>query len=413
MIAAIFTVTTVLLPITSALATSATLVLTVPPTATITQSALVPETSGGAPTGGNAAVAAAIVGLTAIPVTLQNTGDATSANVRISPIGAGLNIQLWAIDTSGDWYDINVAGWGQGGFQVPFTSSPITTKVYAISDTTGDYSLTVNLVNVSDSLPAATPVTGTVTVVPAGSLAAAEFGVMNFSNVLGYDAGFVVSSDADASQYQSIVVKLYSGATLLQTDTADTTKFIGTKSFSAPFDVNGTFGYTADGYWANVRGTEYGKNLIPTRVVATVTLGNGKVLEATNTTLTGDTTLVVLPGSPAATVTLPPTASLVAKVAVQGNVLGATIAALAKTLNDNKAQAETAAPVSDTAGQVKGDSTVKAKTPAVHIATTDEPKTESIMNSALAWSIIPLLVIMFFVFWSIFGGRSGRRHRRN
>jgi hypothetical protein len=82
---------------------------------------------------------------------------------------------------------------------------------------------------------------------------------------------------------------------LLQTDTAIIPQFnanITGSQFSSPFDVFGTFNYAADGYWTNVRGAEYGQTLIPTSVVATVALANGKIVTATNTNLTGDTTTI-------------------------------------------------------------------------------------------------------------------------
>lgn len=122
-----------------------------------------------------------------------------------------------------------------------------------------------------------------------GALAAQDFGVMNASGVNGYTAGFGLT-DATLADAQSIVVQLYAGTTLLQTNTATTklgTDYPTATSFSGPFDVSGTFNYATDGYWTNVRGAEYGKTMVPTSVVATVTLTNGKVVTATNTNLTG------------------------------------------------------------------------------------------------------------------------------
>lgn len=122
-----------------------------------------------------------------------------------------------------------------------------------------------------------------------GTLSAEDFGVMIASGVKGYTAGFGLT-DATFAGATSVVMELYSGTTLLQTNTG--TALIGStilgNQISSPFDVFGTFDYTADGYWTNVRGSEYGQNLIPTRVVATVTLENGKVVTAENTNLTGD-----------------------------------------------------------------------------------------------------------------------------
>lgn len=121
-----------------------------------------------------------------------------------------------------------------------------------------------------------------------GALTAEDFGVMDQSNVSGYTAGFRLG-DADFDDVESITVRLYSGNRLLQTNTAtDKIEDLTGSQFSTPFDVFGTFDYEADGYWDNEREHEYGQNLVPTKVVAKVELENGKIMTATNTTLTGD-----------------------------------------------------------------------------------------------------------------------------
>lgn len=58
----------------------------------------------------NAAVEAAVAGLKPIKVTLATDVFGKTGNdaVRILPVNAGENIQLWAKDTSNNWYDINV-----------------------------------------------------------------------------------------------------------------------------------------------------------------------------------------------------------------------------------------------------------------------------------------------------------------
>ncbi len=126
------------------------------------------------------------------------------------------------------------------------------------------------------------------------SLAAEDFGVVNYDTGLGilkgYTAGFGVSNATLASS-TSVVVSLYSGATLLQTNTAIIPKFnadITGTQFSSPFDVSGNFDYVTDGYWTNVRQAEYGQTLPATRVVATVTLADGTIVTAENTILTGN-----------------------------------------------------------------------------------------------------------------------------
>lgn len=126
-----------------------------------------------------------------------------------------------------------------------------------------------------------------------GSLAAEDFGVVSYDTGLGmlkgYTAGFGLT-DATFAGVQSVVVQLFSGATLLQTNTATAQVGIditGTQ-ISSPFDVSGTFDYVTDGYWVNVREAQYGQSVPATRVVATVTLASGLVVTAENTILTGD-----------------------------------------------------------------------------------------------------------------------------
>lgn len=143
-----------------------------------------------------------------------------------------------------------------------------------------------------------------------GSLAAEDFGIVSYDTGLGilsgYTAGFGLT-DATFENAQSVVVELFAGDTLLQTNTA-TAQFaidvVGTQ-ISSPFDVSGTFDYVTDGYWVNVREAEFGQSVPATKIVATVTLENGKVVVATNTNLTGDpTTIYPVEGSPMVTVTV-------------------------------------------------------------------------------------------------------------
>lgn len=121
----------------------------------------------------------------------------------------------------------------------------------------------------------------------AGLLGAQDFGVMDFSGVKGYTAGFNLIN-ANLADITSATVQLYSGITLLQTNTASTSlAAFGGSQFSSPFDVLGSFDYIADGVWVNQRESEFGKTLVPTKVVGTVTLANGKIVTAENTSLTG------------------------------------------------------------------------------------------------------------------------------
>jgi hypothetical protein len=126
-----------------------------------------------------------------------------------------------------------------------------------------------------------------------GTLAAEDFGVVSYDTGLGmlrgYSAGFGLT-DATFEDAQSVVVQLFNGATLLQTNTG--TAKIGDEitgnQISSPFDVSGDFDYETDGFWVNDRESEYGQSVPATRVVATVVLANGKEVTAENTNLTGD-----------------------------------------------------------------------------------------------------------------------------
>ncbi len=132
---------------------------------------------------------------------------------------------------------------------------------------------------------------GTAVALP-GALAAEDFGVVNYATgngtLRGYTAGFGLAG-ATFTNVQSVVMKLYAGASLLQTNTSKaklTTDMSGTQ-ISSPFDVSGTFNYGTDGYWTNTRESQYGQSASATRVVATVVLASGKVVTAENTNLTG------------------------------------------------------------------------------------------------------------------------------
>lgn len=131
------------------------------------------------------------------------------------------------------------------------------------------------------------------TMTASSTLAADDFGVVSYDSGLGilagYTAGFSLTG-ATFENAQSVVVELFAGNTRLQRNTA-TAKvgidIVGSQ-ISTPFDVSGTFDYVTDGYWVNTRESEYGQSQPATKVVATVTLENGQVVSATNTTLTGD-----------------------------------------------------------------------------------------------------------------------------
>ena len=112
----------------------------------------------------NTALDTATASLTPIAITLENTGNATSDAVRIAPVGVTAHVQLWAKDTNGDWWDINISGWmPSAGIALPAGYTG-TTNVYIISDQAGTYPMTVKVVKASDST-VVTSASGTLTVI--------------------------------------------------------------------------------------------------------------------------------------------------------------------------------------------------------------------------------------------------------
>ena len=115
----------------------------------------------------NSAVETAIGELEPVKVTLATDiiGEAGYDKVRIAPVEAGKNIQFWAKDTSNNWYDINVDGWGPSdGFPLSADNYDVTTDVYILSNAVGTYELNVKLVNVDEDDDVLAEVSGTVTV---------------------------------------------------------------------------------------------------------------------------------------------------------------------------------------------------------------------------------------------------------
>ncbi len=211
-----------------------------------------------------------------------------------SPSGA--NVYTWVITSGsvvGDTVDFFANYTATPDAVVPQTVLHVVGTIAADGTMTGTWSDNYQGGDRSGTWASATGTAST------GVLHAEDFGVVEYNtgatgDLAGYTAGFGLIGATFAGA-TSVVVELYSGATLLQTNTAILSKFnadvTGTQ-FSSPFDVSGTFNYALDGYWTNVRGTEYGQTVPATKVVATVTLENGKVVTAENTILTGDPTTI-------------------------------------------------------------------------------------------------------------------------
>jgi len=114
----------------------------------------------------NSAVEEAINGLEPVKVTLATEilGEKGYDAVRIAPVGVEEHIQFWAKDTSGNWYDINVAGWGPGeGFELGDEyNDGVKTEIYILSDKVGTYDLHVKLVDVDNENAVIAEASGTV-----------------------------------------------------------------------------------------------------------------------------------------------------------------------------------------------------------------------------------------------------------
>ncbi len=227
-------------------------------------------------------------------VTLTQANDGTLTGNGGSPVGA--NVYTWVI-TSGTVSGNTIA------FSADYTATADAVTPLTVMQVNGTIALDGSMSGVwSDNYQGGARSGTFETVVGVAepimaTLAAEDFGVVSYDTGLGilkgYTAGFGLT-DATFENAQSVVIKLYSGATLLQTNTSTAQvgiDIVGTQ-ISTPFDVSGTFNYATDGYWVNVRAAEYGQTMPATKVVATVTLEDGQVVTAENTMLVGDPTTI-------------------------------------------------------------------------------------------------------------------------
>lgn len=136
-----------------------------------------------------------------------------------------------------------------------------------------------------------TGLTGDTSIFTKGNAEAADFGVMNFSDIIGYNIGFNLL-EAKASDVKSIEISLLNGEIVLATAVTNEllTQYPDAVTLSAPFDVLGSFDYTADKSWT-YSGWNGVDTDIPTQAKITVTFKNDIVKTVTNSNLTGDTTI--------------------------------------------------------------------------------------------------------------------------
>ncbi len=227
-------------------------------------------------------------------VTLAQSATGVLSGNGGSPVG--VNVYTWVITSgtvSGNVVDFYANYTATADAVTPLTTMHVVGTVATTGVMSGTWSD-----NYQSGTRSGTWTTASGTAQPIlGTLAAEDFSVVNYDTGLGmlkgYSAGFGLT-DATFEDVQSVVVKLYSSSTLLQTNTG--TAKIGTtilgNQISSPFDVSGTFNYVTDGYWVNTRATEYGQSMPATRVVATVTLASGKVVTAENSVLVGNPTTI-------------------------------------------------------------------------------------------------------------------------
>lgn len=227
-----------------------------------------------------------------VSLTQSASGDLTGNGG--SP--AGSNVYKWVIDSgfvSGSNISLQAHYTATADAVTPLTTMVMNGVIASNGTISGTWSDNYNGGSRSGTF---TTATGTADRLEE-TLRAEDFGVVNYDTGLGilkgYSAGFGLDN-ATFENVQSVVVKLYAGDQLLQTNTA-TAKLgdeITGNQISSPFDVSGNFNYAADGFWTNVRETQYGQSVPATRVVATVTLENGEVLTVENTNVTGDPTTI-------------------------------------------------------------------------------------------------------------------------
>ncbi len=211
---------------------------------------------------------------------------------------SGSNITGTSLDTVPPSSPFTVTGGSVSGNNIDIDASQGSLSIHMTGTIALNGSMSGTWADITPGTRVGTWVSTSGAAIPLGLLDAEDFGVVNYDTGLGflkgYSAGFGLT-DAVFTDATSVVVRLYSaGDVLLQTNTFNTANIplITGAQISSPFDVSGTFAYATDGYWVNVREAQYGQSVGAVKVVATVTLSNGKVLIAENTTLAGDPTTI-------------------------------------------------------------------------------------------------------------------------
>jgi hypothetical protein len=171
-------------------------------------------------------------------MTLTQAADGTLTGNGGNPVGA--NVYTWVLTSgtvSGDMIHFTANYTATPDAVTPQTTMHVVGTIASDGTMSGTWSD-----NYQGGVRSGSWTSTTGTADTLGALAAEDFGVVNYDTGLGilkgYSAGFGLT-DATFEDVQSVVVKLYAGATLLQTNTA-TVKVgedITGNQISSPFDV--------------------------------------------------------------------------------------------------------------------------------------------------------------------------------
>ncbi len=158
----------------------------------------------------------------------------------------------------------------------------------AVGDVPTKAEITVTFKNTVVAIVTNENLAGDTAIFTKGDVVAQDFAVMNLSGVKGYNVGFRLV-DAKASDVKSVEVKLYKDTTLLAANVSKglLAQYPDAVQLSAPFDVYGTFDYTADGCW-EYSGWEGAKTDVPNKAEITVTFNNGVEKTVVNENLAGN-----------------------------------------------------------------------------------------------------------------------------
>lgn len=181
-----------------------------------------------------------------VDITL-NKGDAEYSNVRFEvSIDTSASLQLFARDTSGNWYNVIETGWGppQG-----FAVATATTRFYAVGLKSGTHTVTVKLVDVTNSNSTVLTKTAQVTIIKPLSI---EIG--NLSGTI-WETDAVATTSGLASSFNHTLYN-YVDITLNK-GVAEYTNVRFQVSIDTPAALQ-LFGQDTTGKWYNVMETGWG-----------------------------------------------------------------------------------------------------------------------------------------------------------